>query len=124
MDGPPQIEVKTSKDSVYGVSHHKITAWDDFSISALRVVCYPVTNPTDNRELDLVIEPSSRVQAIYSFPREFDLIPGEAYQYYFEATDNDQVSGPKSVRSPVYGHKELLIQKALIQLLSEQNNQT
>ena len=26
MDRPPQIEVETSKDSVYGVSHHQITA--------------------------------------------------------------------------------------------------
>ncbi|MGB1410116.1 MAG: DUF4175 family protein [Flavobacteriaceae bacterium] len=124
MDRPPQIEVETSKDSVYGVSHHKITAWDDFSISTLRAVCYPVTNPTDTRELNLAIQPSSRAQAIYSFPRGFDLIPGEAYQYYFEAMDNDQVSGPKSVRSPVYGHKELLIQQAQNQLLSQQNNQT
>ena len=123
-DQHPKIIVETQNDSLNGVAHHKILSWDDFLISKIDVVCYPAEDPKSQRRLRLETSPATNTQTVYSFPSGFELIKGKAYQYYFEAFDNDEVSGPKSVRSNVFGHQEATLLETQDRLLSQQNQQT
>ena len=122
-DKHPKISVETLKDSINNLTHHKILAWDDFLVQRIDVVCYPTEDPKNQRRLPLEINPQANTQGVFSFPGGFQLIKGKTYQYYFEAWDNDAVSGPKSSRSSVFGHQEATRLETQDQLLSQQNKQ-
>ena len=123
-DERPKIKVDAAKDSLNGVTHHKVLAWDDFAVGKIEVICYPIEDPKNQRKHDLTVRPAANIQALYTFPGGFDLIKGKAYQYYFQAWDNDGVSGPKSVRSGVFGHQEATLLQVQEKLLTQQGAQT
>lgn len=123
-DERPKMVVETQEDSLNSATHHKILAWDDFLITKVDVVCYPADDPKDQRKLGLPFAKESNVQSFYTFPSGFELVKGKAYQYFFEAWDNDAVSGPKSVRSDVFGHKQATLLETQDKLLSQQSEQT
>ena len=123
-DERPKIIVETQNDSINNVTHHKVLALDDFLISKIEVVCYPVEDPKNPRMLRLQVPASANARAVYTFPSGFELIKGKAYQYYFEAWDNDGVMGPKSTRSSVFGHQEATLLQTQEKLLTQQGTQT
>jgi len=123
-DERPKILVDTQSDTINGVAHHKVLAWDDFLISKIEVVCYPKEDPKNQRRHVLDFASGATTQALYTFPTGFELIKGKAYQYYFEAWDNDGVLGAKSARSNVFGHQESTVLEAQEKLLTQQNEQT
>ena len=123
-DERPKILVETQSDTINSVAHHKVLAWDDFLISKIEVVCYAKEDPKNQRRLRLDVVSGANTQTLYTFPNGFELIKGKAYQYYFEAWDNDGVLGAKSARSNVFGHQESTILEAQEKLLSQQNEQT
>ncbi len=123
-DEYPKIIVDTQNDTLNSVIHHKVLALDDFLVSKINVVCYPVEDPQNLRTLELDVPASANTRALYTFPSGFELIKGKAYQYYFEAWDNDGVSGPKSTRSSVFGHQEATLLQTQEKLLTQQGEQT
>lgn len=84
------------------------TLQDDYGLSSFHVLynsfsSYGFSQDTARKQVDLPFAADSRVQTrvgIWSV-QEF-LSPGTEISYYFELSDNDTVSGPKTVRSGVF----------------------
>ena len=81
---------------------------DDFGISGLSVHYlsfseYSFFNDTVYKKIDLPFVKDSRLQTRIGIWEINDYIsPGSEVKYYFEISDNDEISGPKKVRSPLF----------------------
>lgn len=77
---------------------------DDYGLSKLRVVYYPIESPENLSFYDLAVKKSTVDQFIYTFPSGIRLKDGILYEYYFEVFDNDLVNSYKSTKSSIFKH--------------------
>ncbi|HEA28534.1 MAG TPA: hypothetical protein ENH91_00820 [Leeuwenhoekiella sp.] len=107
-DAYPTIEVSVKKDTVNGQQqYHQGRVSDDYGLNSLRLVYYKESEEKDKQYKQLPLQSGNVDQFIAAFPDTLDLVPGTAYAYYFEVTDNDAVNKYKSARSDIFTFKKL-----------------
>lgn len=79
---------------------------DDYGISKLEMVYYPVNSPQQKATVPIEISSSNFDEFVSVFPGKLPLKKGTSYAFFFRAYDNDGVHGPKKTKSRVYSfHK-------------------
>jgi len=108
QDAYPEMRIKTDIDSISrGPAQFVGRLTDDYAISKLQLVYYDQQNKEQKKIYQIAIQKSNLVNFYYVFPTGIDLIKGVDYEFYFEAFDNDYVTGPKSIKSKNYSfHKD------------------
>lgn len=103
-DDSPEIEVQMRKDSLDAdKKYFSGTVSDDYGISRISLVYFPVDNEKDAKKIVLKNPGSTFAQFYYTFPNErLELLEGETYGYYFRTMDNDAVNGYKTTRSSTF----------------------
>lgn len=99
----PKIRAQQVLDSLNpNVSYYSGEASDDYKLSSIKLVCYPDKNPEEKQILPLTSSNTNFEQFYYTFPSGLQLIDGESYSFYFEATDNDAIHKGKTSKSQVF----------------------
>jgi len=99
----PKIRVNQVLDSLNpNVSYYSGEASDDYSLTNIRLVCYPNKAEEKKQIVPLSSSISNFEQFYYTFPSGLQLVDGEAYSFYFEATDNDAIHKGKTSKSQVF----------------------
>nr|WP_299071579.1 DUF4175 family protein [uncultured Allomuricauda sp.] len=102
-DAYPSIEVEQVLDSInQNQSFYTGQTADDYKVSKIRAVCYPVD---DNQDIQRVLlqSPNNNVhQFYYTFPSGFTLEKGRNYKLYFEVVDNDGLRSGKVTKSKTF----------------------
>ena len=123
-DEPPTLEIERIVDSINTqVMHHRLLVSDDFGLRELSVVCFTAEDLSDTRRYAVPIGRGLVQQVFYDFPTGFELAPGQNYQYYFEAIDNDQPNGFKVTRSQVFGVRTNTTTEQRAEVLGRQQEQ-
>ena len=79
---------------------------DDFGITKLNVVYFPVSNATSIKKATIKVNTGTSDRFVFKFPSNLMLDEGVAYEYYFEVFDNDAPHGFKSSRSATFSYRE------------------
>lgn len=106
-DEPPTITVQEKQDSVsINAMYFNGNIQDDHGFSSL-TFNYRIGNPNDKAHqktyTKTVKADLSQTQSNFFYYwnlKDMGIKPGDQVTYYFEVADNDEVSGPKKVRSP------------------------
>ena len=108
QDQSPEMEVKVKKDSLdTDKKYFSGTTSDDYGISSISLVYYPVDQRDEVKKINLKRPKSSFAQFYYTFPNDqLKLAEGQSYEYYFQTTDNDKVNGYKSTRSSTFSFRK------------------
>ncbi|SDZ81569.1 DUF4175 family protein [Bizionia paragorgiae] len=121
-DQYPELSIETKVDSLdlqtlyfYG------KASDDYGISKLRLVYYPVDNEVNKEVKSIPIAASNYAEFITAFPNDIDIKEGIAYELYFEVFDNDGSRRPKSTKSSVFTYRKRTQSEEEQKQLKEQN---
>ncbi|WP_417236836.1 DUF4175 family protein [Bizionia paragorgiae] len=121
-DQYPELSIETKVDSLdlqtlyfYG------KASDDYGISKLRLVYYPVDNEINKEVKSIPIAASNYAEFITAFPNDIDIKEGIAYELYFEVFDNDGSRRPKSTKSSVFTYRKRTQSEEEQKQLKEQN---
>ena len=121
QDAYPEIKIQTDIDSITrGDAQFIGRLTDDYALSKLHLVYFDQQNKENKKRHTIAIKKSSLVDFYYVFPSGLDLIDGVNYEFYFEAFDNDYVSGPKSVKSQNYSYHKDTENEEKEKLLQEQ----
>ncbi|MGW9684569.1 hypothetical protein [Flagellimonas sp. 2504JD1-5] len=116
-DAYPVIEVEQILDSVnYNQSFFVGETLDDYKVSSIRVVCYPVDDRKAVQRITLESPNTNIHRFYYTFPSGFELAEGKGYKVFFEVIDNDGLRNGKLTRSRtfnanLYGDNELITKK-------------
>lgn len=104
-DAHPVLSVNEFNDSIHEVKYYAGDVSDDYGVSSL----YFIIQYAGKQERFRVNVPTGK-NANFNFST-FNLFKkypqGAHLEYYFELYDNDQIHGPKSVRSSIYTLKKL-----------------
>lgn len=95
---------------------------DDYGFSRLSVVYYPKDNLRNSKRGILPFKQGVYDKFVFAFPSNLSITPGITYEYYFEISDNDAVNGFKTVKSPIFSHREFTSIEKQEQYLEQQNN--
>ena len=122
-DEYPEIDVESKQDSsdtqiVYFLGRVS----DDYGLTKLRLVYYPIGDETNASEAVLPVNNTTVDQFVYSFPGELQLEEGVAYEYYFEVFDNDAIHNYKSSKSGVFTFRKLTNDELENEQLQNQEN--
>lgn len=93
---------------------------DDYGLSKLQLVYYPVDNEKDKRVKDIPVTSSSVQDFIAAFPDNLEVTPGTPYQLYFQVFDNDRVNKYKSKKSTVFNYRKRTVEEEEEKQLQEQ----
>ena len=118
----PELNIKVQKDSIDQESLYFYgQASDDFGISKLNLVYYPM-DEEDNRVVEPIqISESNFGEFVSAFPNQFSLEEGVVYQLYFEVFDNDAIHNSKRTKSSVFSYRKLTKEEEEQKQLQEQN---
>ncbi len=120
-DQYPQISVQAKKDSVsQELVYHLGTVSDDYGLSKLNLVYYPVGDENNAKTIDLPVAKTSIDQFTYVFPNGLELSKGVSYEYYFQVFDNDAINRYKSVKSTLFSYRKLTDEEKKEQQLNKQ----
>ncbi len=120
-DQYPQLSVQAKKDSLEEeIIYHLGTASDDYGLSKLQLVYYPVENEDLKKHISIPINKTVVDQFTYVFPGDIQLSKGESYAYYFEVFDNDVFHKFKSVKSALFYFRKRTDQEKKEQQLNKQ----
>jgi len=99
----PKIRAQQVLDSLNpNVSYYSGEASDDYRLSSIQLVCYP-DKDSENKQIVPLTSPNTNFeQFYYTFPSGLQLVDGENYSFYFEATDNDAIHKGKTAKSQVF----------------------
>ena len=102
-DANPVIRIKGLRDTLNPrVGYYSGEVSDDYRIASVKVVAYPEGEEDEAQTVDLELPQSNYEQFYYTFPSGLKLEVGRNYEYYFIATDNDEIHGGKTSRSQVF----------------------
>jgi len=107
-DEYPIMKIQTDIDSITrGNAQFVGQITDDYALSKLQLVYFNSQNKKQKKTHNIAIQQANLVDFYYVFPSDIQLTDGIDYEFYFEAFDNDYVTGPKSVKSKNYAyHKD------------------
>jgi hypothetical protein len=118
----PELSIKVQKDSIdlqslyfYG------QASDDFGLTKLNLVYYPVDDETNKVVHPISISKSNFSEFVSAFPNQFNLEEGISYQLYFEVFDNDALHNYKRTMSSVFNYRKRTQEEEEQKQLQEQN---
>ncbi|UOB19329.1 DUF4175 family protein [Abyssalbus ytuae] len=121
-DGYPEIDVKSARDSINNLVIYFLgQVSDDYGLSKLQLVYYPVGNENDKKIHSLKLNKSNFDQFTYAFPSNLSLIEGEEYAFYFEVFDNDALRRGKSTKTGVFNYRKLTQSELEQQQLQQQS---
>ncbi|TYA52198.1 DUF4175 family protein [Formosa maritima] len=107
-DEYPELSIKMAVDSLDQQSlYFHGQASDDYGLSKLQLVYYPVENEADIKTEPISISSSNIAEFISAFPNQFQLQEGISYNLYFQVFDNDVLGRFKSTKSTVYSYRKL-----------------
>lgn len=107
QDEYPKMQIQTDIDSISrGEAQFIGSLSDDYGLSKLQLVYYARQNPDKKSSHSIKIQKANLADFYYVFPTGLYLQEGLDYEFYYEAFDNDVVSGPKSVKSKSYSYHE------------------
>jgi len=108
QDEYPVMKIQTDIDSITrGNAQFVGRLTDDYALSKLQLVYYNSQNKEQKKTHNIAIQQANLVDFYYVFPTDLQLLDGVDYEFYFEAFDNDYITGPKSVKSKNYAyHKD------------------
>jgi hypothetical protein len=129
-DAFPTIKAKEVIDTLNpNIGYYLGEATDDYILKSIKLVYYPSAHPEALKSLMLEHPDTNFKQFYYTFPSGLDLTEGEAYSFYFEATDNDAIHNGKSTKSEVFSlallnqdqlrERELATQQLLIERMDQ-----
>jgi len=123
QDESPKLKIKVKRDSLDAAKKYfSGTASDDYGISSINIVYYPIDQRDKITRINIKKPNSSFDQFYYTFPNErLDLKKGQSYEYFFETSDNDQVNGIKSTRSSTYSFRKRTKEEEKENLLEQQD---
>ncbi|MFV9551858.1 DUF4175 family protein [Algibacter sp. PT7-4] len=118
----PAINLKVKTDSLdlqtlyfYG------QVSDDYGLSKLQLVYYPVGQEKDKKIELIPISKSNIADFISAFPNNLDVSTGVPYELYFQVFDNDVVNKFKSSKSNVFTYRKRTEQEESQKRLEEQS---
>ncbi len=121
-DAHPEIQIETDIDSLqFGEAHFVGRLTDDYGISKLQLVYYPLSNPNQKTIATLPVKNATISDFYYVFPNDLNIIDGKDYEFYFEVFDNDKVNSFKSTKSVTYSYHKNTELEENQQLLEDQN---
>jgi len=107
-DAYPEIEVASKQDSIDSQTIYFLgRVSDDYGLSKLRLVYFPIGEEQAMKTEILPVNKTTVDQFVYTFPGDFPLEDGVAYEYYFEVFDNDAIHNYKSSKSGIYSFRKL-----------------
>lgn len=121
-DEYPELTVKMAVDSLDRQSlYFQGQASDDYGLSKLQLVYYPIDNEEDVRYEAISISQSNIADFISAFPNHLQLKEGISYNLFFQVFDNDALSNFKSTKSTVYSYRKLTKDEEEDKQLQQQN---
>ncbi|WP_282042180.1 DUF4175 family protein [Winogradskyella flava] len=121
-DLSPELEIKVQKDSIDQQSLYFYgQASDDFGLTKLNLVYYPVDDETNKKVEPISISKSNFSEFVSAFPNQFNLQEGVSYQLYFEVFDNDALHNYKRTKSSVFSYRKRTKEEEEQKQLQEQN---
>lgn len=121
-DTHPELSIKVQKDSVDQQSLYFYgQATDDYGLSKLQLVYYPVEEESNKVVEPITISNSNFSEFVSAFPNQFNLEEGVSYQLYFEVYDNDAIHNYKRTKSSVFSYRKLTKDEEEEKQLNEQN---
>ncbi|WP_242134101.1 DUF4175 family protein [Aestuariivivens marinum] len=106
-DEYPELNIKVEVDSLDEQSlyfYGQVT--DDYGLTKLELVYYPVDNEAEKKRKDIPIPSSNVAQFLADFPHNLTIEAGIPYELYFQVFDNDMVNHFKSVKSNIFTYRK------------------
>ncbi|PNQ74805.1 hypothetical protein C1T31_01300 [Hanstruepera neustonica] len=121
-DSYPELNIEMQMDSIDQQSLYFYgQASDDYGLSKLQLVYYPISNSDEIKKVDIPIAKSNISEFISAFPNDLQLQEGEGYELFFQVFDNDALSNFKSTKSSVYYYRKLTKDEEEQKQLEQQN---
>ena len=120
-DEYPEMNLKSEIDSLDNQTLYFYgQVSDDYGLSKLDLVYYPIENESDIKRETISINKSNFDEFVSTFPGNLNLTDGVSYELYFEVFDND-ISRNKSSKSSVFTYRKLTKEEEENKQLNEQN---
>ncbi len=121
-DQYPELNLTSEKDTVDNITMYFYgRVSDDYGLSKLRLVYYPIGKNEDRINENLKIRASVFDEFVFAFPGNLELADGVNYEFYFEVFDNDAIHKHKSTKSQVFSFRKLTDKEEENKRLNEQN---
>src|SRR5690554_609206 len=121
-DEYPELTVKMAVDSLDQQSlYFKGQASDDYGLTKLQLVYYPIDNEEDVKYEPISISNANVADFITAFPNQLQLKAGVSYNLYFQVFDNDALNNFKNTKSTVYSYRKLTKEEEEDKQLQQQN---
>ncbi|MEO5789962.1 DUF4175 family protein [Gelidibacter sp.] len=121
-DAYPELHIKVERDTIDKQSLYFYgQASDDYGLSKLQMVYYPVDNDDDKKTELIPMARSNFEEFISAFPNNLLLEEGITYELYFQVFDNDAIHNFKSVKSNVFTYRKLTQDEEERKQLKEQS---
>ncbi|MBO3096767.1 DUF4175 family protein [Gelidibacter pelagius] len=121
-DAYPELNIKVVRDTIDNQSLYFYgQASDDYGLSKLQLVYYPIDNEEDKKIESIPIAPSNFEEFVSAFPNNLQLKEGSTYELYFQVFDNDAIHKFKSVKSAVFTYRKLTEDEEELKQLKEQS---
>lgn len=121
-DLSPELSIKVQKDSLDQQSLYFYgQASDDFGLTKLNLVYYPIDNEANKAVEPITISKSNFSEFVSAFPNQLNLEEGVSYQLYFEVFDNDVLHNYKRTKSSVFSYRKRTKEEEEQKQLQEQN---
>ncbi|HUH46039.1 MAG TPA: hypothetical protein VLZ54_02700, partial [Arenibacter sp.] len=107
-DAYPTLKIEQLRDSINpNISYYQGEATDDYGLSQIKLIFYPTDDEQEVQTLELSRPEQNYSSFYYTFPSGLEIRPGKAYSYYFEAADNDGITGSKITKSRIFNSQQL-----------------
>lgn len=121
-DTYPELNIKVERDTLDNQSLYFYgQASDDYGLSKLQLVYYPIDNEEDKKIETIPISFSNFEEFVSAFPNNLKLKEGVTYELYFQVFDNDVIHNFKSVKSSVFTYRKLTQDEEELKQLKEQS---
>ncbi len=121
-DAYPEILIKVEKDTIDNQTLYFLgQVSDDYGLSKLQLVYYPVENETEKKIEPIAVSSSNFDEFVSAFPNQLQLEEGVNYELYFQVFDNDAIHNFKSTKSNVFTYRKLTKDEEEAKQLQEQN---
>ncbi|WP_040473639.1 glutamyl-tRNA synthetase [Flavobacterium frigoris] len=121
-DQYPSIQVRNAPDSLNVAKDYILGQLsDDYGISKLQVVYYPMNKPESAKRGTIAVKSSTFQQFVFSFPSTLRVEQGISYEYYFEVFDNDAIHRNKSTKSSVFSDRIATDEEKQDEVFQQQN---